>query len=80
MEVKIPSVQLQRKRSDRADLISAQTNSKLPTTITMSNLGKASSQQATQSGMTTALGLLKSGKLILRHVSDRSDLIKFLGK
>ena len=62
MEVKIPGVQLLRKRSDRGDLISAQTNSKLPTTITMSNLWKASLQQATQSGMTTALGLLKSGK------------------
>ena len=61
-------------------LISAQTNSKLPTTITMSNLWKASLLQATQSGMTTALGLLKSGKLILRHTSDRGDLIKFLGK
>ena len=42
----------------------------------MSNLWKASLQQATQSGMTTALGLLKSGKLILRHTSDRGDLIK----
>ena len=36
MEVKIPGVQLLRKRSDRSDLISAQTNSKLPTAITMS--------------------------------------------
>ena len=80
MEVKIPGVQLLRKRSDRGDLISAQTNSKLPTTITMSNLWKASLQQATQSGMTTALGLLKSGIQILRHTSDRGDLIKFLGK
>ena len=73
-------VQLLRKRSDRDDLISAQTKSKLPATITMSNLWKASLQQASQSGMTTALGLLKSGKLILRHTSDRGDLIKFLGK
>ena len=73
-------VQLLRKRSDRDDLISAQTKSKLPTTITMSNLWKASLQQASQGGMTTALGLLKSGKLILRHTSDRGDLIKFLGK
>ena len=31
----------------------------------MNNLWKASLQQATQSGMTTVLGLLKSGKLIL---------------
>ena len=37
-------------------------------------------EQAAESGMTTALGLLKSGKLKLRHTSDRGDLIKFLGK
>ena len=29
--------------------------------------------------MTTALGLLKSGKLTLRHTGDRGDWIKFLG-
>ena len=39
----------------------------------MSNSWKAPLQQATQSGMTTVLGLLKSGKLILRHASDRGD-------
>ena len=39
----------------------------------MSNSWKASLQQATQSGMLTVLGLLKSGKLILRHTSDRGD-------
>ena len=44
----------------------------------MSNLWKASLQQATQSGMMTVLGLLKSGKLILRHTSDRCDLMKLL--
>ena len=42
----------------------------------MGNLWKASLQQATQSGMTTALGLLKSGKLKIRHTSDRGELIK----
>ena len=78
--VEIPGVQLLRKRSDRGDLISAQTNSKLPTTTIMNILLKVLPQQATQSGMTTALGLLKSGKLIFRHTSDRGDLIKFLGK
>ena len=36
-------------------------------------------QQATQSGMTTVLGLLKSGKLILRCTSDRGDPMKPLG-
>ena len=48
--------------------------------ITMSSLWKASLQQVTESGMTTALGLLKSGKLRVRHTSDRGDLIKLLGK
>ena len=69
-----------RKRSYRGDLISAQTNSKLPTTITMSNLWKASLQQAKQSGMTTELCLLKGGKLSLLRTIDQGDLIKFLGK
>ena len=41
---------------------------------------KAALQQATQSGMTTALGLLKSGKLILRCTSDRCDAMKLLGE
>ena len=45
----------------------------------MNNLWKASLQQATQSGMTTVLGLLNSGKLILRHTSDRRDMVKLLG-
>ena len=66
MEFKIPGVQLLRKRSDRGDPISASTERKFPTTIIMSNLWKVSPQQATQSGMMTVLGLLKSGKLILR--------------
>ena len=30
--------------------------------------------------MTTALGLLKIGKLRLRHTSDRGDLMKLLGE
>ena len=47
-EVKIPGVQLLRKRSDRDDLISAWTNWKLPSTNTMTNLWKASLKQATQ--------------------------------
>ena len=78
--VKIPGGQLLRKRSGQGDLRKAQTNSKFPITITMSNIWKASLQQATQSGMTTALGILKSGKVILRHTSDRVDMIKFLGE
>ena len=46
----------------------------------MSNSWKASLQQATQSGMTTVFGLLKSGKLILRCTSDRGDPVKLLGE
>ena len=46
----------------------------------MNNLWKASLQQATQSGMMTVLGLLKSGKLILRCTSDRGDPMKLLGE
>ena len=42
-------------------------------TITMNNLLKVLSQHATQSGMITKLGLLKSGKLILRCLSERSN-------
>ena len=79
MEVKIHGDQTLEK-ANRDDLIKAQIYLKPPIITTMSNLWKASLQQATQSGMTTALGLLKSGKLILRHTSDRDDLIKFLGK
>ena len=80
MGVKILGVHLLRKRSDRADLISAWTEWKLPIIVTMNNLWKASLHQATQSRMTTPLGLLKSGKQILRHTSDRGDLMKFLGE
>ena len=74
MEIKIPGVQLLRKRRDRGDPISASTERKLSTIITMSNLWKVSPQQATQSGMMTMLGLLK-----LRCTSDRGDPMKLLG-
>ena len=46
----------------------------------MSNSWKASLEQVIQSGITTVLGLLKSGKLRLRRTIDRGDLIKLLGK
>ena len=46
----------------------------------MSNSWKASLQQATQSGMTTVHGLLKSGKLLQRCTSDRGDPMKLLGE
>ena len=46
----------------------------------MINSREASLQQVIQSGMTTVLGLLKSGKLKLRRTSDRGDLIKLLGR
>ena len=80
MEIKIPGVQLLRKRMDRGDPISASVERKLPITIIMSNLWKVSPQQATQSGMMTMFGLLKSGKLILRCTSDRGDRMKLLGE
>ena len=69
---------MKEERSGRPDIGTDQL--KLPTTITMSNSWKASLQQATPSGMTTVLGLLKSGKLILRHTSDQGDLIKLLAE
>ena len=50
-------------KEDRSvDLINAQIHSKPPIIIAMSKLWKASLRQATQSGMTTVLGLLKRGK------------------
>ena len=53
MEIKIPGVQLLKKRSDQDDLISASTERKLTITLIMSNSWKACLQQATQSGMIT---------------------------
>ena len=68
-------------KEDRSgDLIKAQIYLKPPIIFTMSNSWKASLQQVVQNGMTTAVGLLKSGKLILRHTSDRGELMKFLGE
>ena len=75
-----PWSSITKKERDRDDLIKAQINSMPPTTMTMSNLWKASLQQVIQSGMTTVLGLLKSGKLRLGRTSDRGDLRKLLGK
>ena len=71
------SVAEKEERSGRPDI--GIDRKKAPDTITMNNLWKASLQQATQSGMTTALGLFKSGKLILRHTSDRGDPMELLG-
>ena len=51
MEIKIPGVQLLRKRSDRRDPISASTERRLPTTIIVNNIWKVSPQQAAQSGI-----------------------------
>ena len=66
-------VQLLKKRKDQGDPMSAAIERLHLTTIIMSNLLKVSPQQATQSGMMTMLGLLKSGKLILRCANDRGD-------
>ena len=81
MEIKIPGVQLLRKRKVRGNPLSALSAATKRThlTITMNNLLKALSQHATQSGMITKLGLLKSGKLRLRRTIDQGDLIKLLG-
>ena len=65
------------KRTDRGDLIKAQIYLKPPIIITMINSWTASLQQVTRNGMTTALGLLKSGNLRSRHTSDRGDSIRF---
>ena len=59
--------------------MSAATERSHLTTIIMNNLWKAFSS-ATQSGMMTMLGLLKSGKLILRCANDRGDPMKILGE
>ena len=73
MENKIPGIQLLRKRKDRGDPMSAATERPHSTTIIMNNLLKTFPQQVTQSGMMTMLGLLMSGKLILRCAIDRRD-------
>ena len=72
MEVKNPGVQLLRKRSDWSDPMSAATE-RPHLIIIMNNLLKVVPQQVTQSEMITMLGLLKSGKLILRCAKDRGD-------
>ena len=46
----------------------------------MSNSWRASLQQMIQNWMMTMLGLLKSGRLRLRHTIDQGDLIKLLGE
>ena len=73
MEVKILGVQLLRKRSDQGDPILAVIERLHLTTFIMNNLLKVFPQQVTESGMITMLGLLKSGKLILRCANDRGD-------
>ena len=73
MEIKILGVQLLKKRKHRGDPMSAATERPHSTNIIMNNLLEAFPQQVTQSGMTTALGLLKSGKLMLRCANVRGD-------
>ena len=68
-----------RKRKDRGDPMSAATEKPHLTTI-MNNLLKVLPQQGIQSSMIIMLGLLKSGKLILRYTSDRDDPMKLLGE
>ena len=72
MEIKIPGVRRMRERIDWGNPFWAATPKPRLTIIT-NNLLKALSQHVTQSGMITKLGLLKSGKLTLRCVIDRSN-------
>ena len=65
---------------DQGDLIKAQFYLKPLIITSMSNSWRASLQQIIQNWMVTVLGLLKSGKLRLRHTIDRGDLIKLLGE
>ena len=65
MEIKIPGVRKLRERIDRGNPLWAATPKPRRLTVIMNNLLKAPSQHATQSGMITKLGLLKSGKLTL---------------
>ena len=61
MEIKIPGVRKLRERIERGNPLWAATQKPRLTTI-MNNLLEALSQHATQSGMISVLGLLKSGK------------------
>ena len=79
MEIKIPGVRKLRERSERGNPLTAAT--KRPhLTIIMNNLLKALSQHATQSGMITKLGLLKSGKPTLQCMSDRGNPLSPVGE
>ena len=77
MEIKIPGVRKLRERSERGNLLSVATQ-RPHRTIIMNNLLKALSQHATQSGIITKLGLLKSRKLTLRCVRDRRNPLSSL--
>ena len=66
------SAKAERERIDWSNPLWAATQ-KPRLTLIMNKLLKALSQHATQSGMITKLGLLKSGKLTLRCVTDRGN-------
>ena len=72
MEIKIPGVRKLRERIELGNPLWAATQ-KPRLTIIMNNLLKALFQHATLSAMITMLGLVKSGKLILRCAKDRGD-------
>ena len=79
MEIKIPQMRKLRERIERGNPLWAATQ-KPRLTIIMNNLWEALSQHATQSGMITKLGLLKSGKLTLGCLIDRSNPLWPLGE
>ena len=78
-EVKIHGNQLLEK-VDQGDLIKTQIYLKPLIITSMNNSWRASLQQVIQNWMTTVFGLLKSGKLRLRHTIDQGDRIKLLGE
>ena len=72
MEITTPEVRKLRKRIERGNPLWAATQEPRLANIT-NNLLKALSQHATQSGMITKLGLLRSGKLTNRWMTERGN-------
>ena len=70
MEIKIPGVRNLRKRKERSNPLWAATQEPH---LATNKLLKALTQHATQRGMLTKLGLLKSGKLTNRWMIERSN-------
>ena len=65
---------------DQGDLMKAHIHLKPLIITSMSNSWRASLQQNNKNWMMTVFGLLKSGKLRLRHTIDQGDPMKLLGE